>query len=103
LIAQQVQVQELQPGQVLESVPAQESQLVQAQELVLVLVLQLVQAQESVQAQVLESQLELVQVQHPLHQPPQSPFQRQPSHLQQRESLSTLQQLAKVLPYQLCL
>jgi hypothetical protein len=94
-------VQELQPERVLESVPAQESQLVQAQELVLVL--QLVQAQESVQVQVLESQLVQAQVQHPLLQPPQSPFQPQPSHLQQRESLSTLQQLAKVLPYRLCL
>jgi hypothetical protein len=101
LIAQLEQVQELQPERVLESVPAQESQLVQAQELVLVL--QLVQAQESVQAQVLESQLALVQVQHPLHQPPQSPFQLQLSRLQQRESLSTLQQLVKVLPYRLCL
>jgi hypothetical protein len=97
LIAQQVQVQELQ----LVQVQVQELQLVQAQELVL----QLVQAQELVLqlVQVLESQLVQAQVQHPLHQPPQSPFQLQPSRLQQRESLSTLQQLVKVLPYRLCL
>ena len=65
--------QELQLAQVLESEPVQESQLVQAQ------------------------------VQHPLHQPPQSPFQRQRSHLLQHEFLSAFLQLAKVLQYQLCL
>ena len=99
MIAQQVQVQELQLAQVQESQLAQvqESQLVQAQVLVLVLVLVL--ESEPVQ----ESQLVQAQVQHPLHQPPQSPFQLQPSRLQQRESLSTLPQLATVLPYQLCL
>ena len=67
--------------QVLESVPAQEPQLEQ------VLVLQLAQVLvlQPAQAQVLESQLALVQVQHPLHQPPQSLFQPQPSLLLQRE------------------
>ena len=85
--------------QVLESVPAQEPQLEQV--LVQELVLQPVQVLESEPVQ--ESQLVQAQVQHPLHQPPQSPFQLQPSRLQQRESLSTLQQLVKVLPYRLCL
>ena len=75
--------------QVLESVQAQVPQLGQ------VLVLQLVQEvvlqpaqvleSEPVQAQVLESQLALVQVQHPLHQQPQSLFQLQPFLLLQRE------------------
>jgi hypothetical protein len=59
LVLQLVQVLVLQPAQVLESEP--------------------------VQAQVLESQLAPVQVQHPLHQPPQSLFQLQPSRLLQRE------------------
>jgi hypothetical protein len=103
LIAQLEQVQELQPVQVLESGPVQEPQLEQA------LVLQLAQVLESgpVQAQesgpVQESQLALVQAQHPLHQPPQSLFQPQRSHLLQHEFLSTFLQLAKVLQYQLCL
>jgi len=74
-------VQELQPVQVLESVPAQEPQLEQV--LVQELVLQPVQVLESEPAQ--EPQLVQAQVQHPLHQPPQSPFQLQPSRLQQRE------------------
>jgi hypothetical protein len=95
LIAQLEQVQELQPVQVLESVPAQEPQLEQA------LVLQLAQVLESGPVQ--ESQLALVQAQHPLHQPPQSLFQPQRSHLLQHEFLSTFLQLAKVLQYQLCL
>ena len=82
-------MQELQPEQVLESVPAQELALVL--QLVQVLVLQLAQVQEpesvqaQAQAQVQESQLALVQVQHPLHQPPQSLFQLQPFLLLQRE------------------
>jgi hypothetical protein len=75
--------------QVLESVQAQESQL--AQGLVLVQVLVLVQEQvlvlQPAQVQEQGSQLALVQVQvqHPLHQPPQSLFQPQPSLLLQRE------------------
>jgi hypothetical protein len=87
--------QELQPEQ------AQESQLALAQELAQEsqLVLQLVQVLESVPAQVSQP----VRVQHPLHQPLQSLFQRQPSHLLQREFLSAFLQLAKVLQYQLCL
>jgi hypothetical protein len=101
LIAQQVQVQELQLAQVQESVPEQESVPAQEPQLEQVLVLQPAQVLESVPAQ--EPQLVQAQVQHPLHQPPQSPFQLQPSRLQQRESLSTLQQLVKVLPYRLCL
>ena len=67
--------------QVLESVPAQEPQLEQV--LVQELVLQPVQVLESEPVQ--ESQLALVQVQHPLHRPPQSPFQPQLSRLLQRE------------------
>ena len=105
MIAQLVQVQELQPEQVQESAQVQEPQLEQALVLQLaqVLVLQPAQAQELVLAQAQESQLALVQAQHPLHQPPQSLFQPQRSHLLQHEFLSTFLQLAKVLQYQLCL
>jgi hypothetical protein len=72
-----------------------------------VLVQEQAQALESQLAQVLESVpaqvSQPVQVQHPLHQQPLSRFQQQRSRLLQHEFLSTLQQLAKVLLYQLCL
>ena len=53
--------------------------------------------------QVQELQLVRELVQHLPHQQLQSRFQLQRSRLLQLESLSTLQQLAKVLQYQLCL
>ena len=99
MIAQLALVQELQQELALVRVQQQVLELapVQVQELQLVreLVPQPVQVQE----------LQLVRelVQHLPHQPPQSPFQRQRFRLLQLESLSTLQQLAKVLQYQLCL
>jgi hypothetical protein len=93
LIAQQEQELQLVPQQVLVQVQVQ----VQAQELESVS--QLAQVLESVPAQVSQP----VQVQHPLHQPLQSLFQRQPSHLLQREFLSAFLQLVKALQYQLCL
>ena len=94
MIAQLALVQVLQQelALVLEPQPVQ----VQVQELQLVreLVPQPVQVQE----------LQLVRelVQHLPHQQLQSRFQLQRSRLLQLESLSTLQQLAKVLQYQLC-
>jgi len=99
LIAQLVRVQ------------VQEQLLVREQELGLVLqlvqarLLVLVQEQELQQVQVLEQLLVLASelVQHPPHQPLQSLFQRQRSRLLQHEFLSTLQRLATVLQYQLCL
>jgi hypothetical protein len=93
LIAQQEQEFQLVPAHVPQQVLVQEQVLVQAQEL------------ESVSqlVQVLESQLALESALHLLHQPLQSPFQRQPSHLLQREFLSAFLQLARVLQYQLCL
>jgi hypothetical protein len=80
----------------------QEQLLVRGQELGLELELQLAQAQvlESVQVQELQLVRELVQ--HLPHQQLQSRFQPQRSRLLQLESLSTLQQLAKVLQCQLC-
>jgi hypothetical protein len=72
-----------------------------------VLVQEQAQALESQLAQVLESVpaqvSQPVQVQHPLHQQPLSRFQLQLSHLLQREFRSAFLQLAKALPYQLCL
>jgi hypothetical protein len=80
-------VLELEPVQALALALAQGPQPVQVLELELV--------QESV--------LGLQQVQHPPHQQLQSLFQLQRSRLLRHEFLSTLQQLAKVLLYQLCL
>jgi hypothetical protein len=97
LIAQQEQELQLVPAQV----PQQVQEQVLVQEQALESVSQLAQEQVSVPAQV--SQPVLVQVQHPLHQPPQSRCQLQRSRLLQHEFLSTHQQLAKALPYQLCL
>jgi hypothetical protein len=81
------------------------------QELALVLVPQPVQVQElqlvrepvPQPVQVQELQLVRALVRHLPHQQLQSRFQLQRSRLLQHESLSTLQQLAKVLLYQLCL
>jgi hypothetical protein len=95
LIAQQEQELQLVPAHVPQQVLVQE--LVQAQELES----QLAQVLESEPVQ--ESQLALESALHLLHQPLQSLFQRQPSHLLQREFLSAFLQLAKVLQYQLCL
>ena len=53
--------------------------------------------------QVQELQLVRVLVRHLPHQPLQSQFQQQRSHLLQHEFLSILQQLVKALQYQLCL
>jgi hypothetical protein len=97
LIAQQEQELQLVPAQVPQQVLAQE--LVQEQ--ALESVSQLAQVLESEPVQ--ESQLALESALHLLHQPLQSLFQRQPSHLLQREFLSAFLQLAKVLQYQLCL
>jgi hypothetical protein len=97
LIAQQEQELQLVPAQVPQQVLVQEQVLVQAQELES----QLAQVLESEPVQ--ESQLALESALHLLHQPLQSLFQRQPSHLLQREFLSAFLQLAKVLQYQLCL
>ena len=78
-------------------------------DLALVRVQQQVLALVRVQQQVLELApvlvlvLQLVLVQHLLHQQLQSRFQPQRSRLLQLEFLSILQQLAKVLQYQLCL
>jgi hypothetical protein len=87
LVQARLLVQELQQVQVL----VQELQQVQVQVLV----------QESVLGlqQVLASEL----VQHLPHQQLQSRCQLQRSRLLRHEFLSTLQQLAKVLLYQLCL
>jgi hypothetical protein len=74
-----------------------ESQQAQVLELAQVLVPQLVQERE--QLLVLASE----QVPHPPHQQLQSRFQQQRSRLRQHEFLSTLQQLATALLYQLCL
>jgi hypothetical protein len=95
LIAQQEQEFQLVPAHVPQQVLVQV--LVQAQELES----QLAQVLESEPVQ--ESQLALESALHLLHQPLQSLFQRQPSHLLQREFLSAFLQLAKVLQYQLCL
>jgi hypothetical protein len=95
LIAQQEQELQLVPAHVPQQVLVQE--LVQEQ--ALESVSQLAQVLESVPAQVSQP----VQVQHPLHQPPQSRCQLQRSRLLQHEFLSIHQQLAKALPYQLCL
>jgi hypothetical protein len=99
LIAQQEQEFQLVPAHVPQQVLVQEQVLVQAQELESVS--QLAQVLESEPVQ--ESQLALESALHLLHQPLQSLFQRQPSHLLQREFLSAFLQLAKVLQYQLCL
>jgi hypothetical protein len=88
-----------QQEQELQLVPAQLPQQVLVQEQAQALESQLAQVLESVPAQVSQP----VQVQHPLHQPPQSRCQLQRSRLLQHEFLSTHQQLAKALPYQLCL
>jgi hypothetical protein len=80
-------------------------------QLVLVRELQQVQAQALVRELALvlqpeqERALQLVRelVPHLHHQQLQSRFQLQRSRLLQHEFLSTLQQLAKVLLYQLCL
>ena len=91
----------------LEQVQELELKLVRAQEWVLVL--QLEQAPALQPEQVLESalvqelQLERALVWHLPHQPLQSRFQLQRSHLLQHEFLSILQQLVKALQYQLCL
>jgi homoserine acetyltransferase len=90
---------------------AQELQQVRALEQAQEQVLGLQPVQEQVSAlelelqpeQVLESQRVLVLVQYLHHQQLQSRFQQQRSRLLQHEFLSTLQQLAKVLLYQLCL
>ena len=78
-------------------------------ELALVQELQQELALVRVQQQVLElapalvQELQLVLVRHLPHQPLQSQFQQQRSHLLQHEFLSILQQLVKALQYQLCL
>jgi hypothetical protein len=90
-----------QQEQELQLVPAQLPQQVLVQEQALESVSQLAQVLESVPAQ--ELQLVLESALHLLHQPLQSLFQRQPSHLLQREFLSAFLQLVKALPYQLCL
>jgi hypothetical protein len=99
LIAQLVQelvpASQLVQAQVQESVQAQVPQLVLEQERALQLVRELVLQPEQVQ--------ELRLVRHLHHQQLQSRFQQQRSRLLQHEFLSTLQQLAKVLRYQLCL
>jgi len=104
LIAQLVQelALVLQPVQeqvsVLEPQPVQVQELRLARELAQVQVPQLVQELEREQLLVLASE----QVPHPPHQQLQSRFQRQRSHLLQHEFLLILQQLVKVLRYQLC-
>jgi hypothetical protein len=97
LIAQQEQEFQLVPAHVPQQVLVQE--LVQEQ--ALESVSQLAQVLESVPAQ--ELQLVLAQARHPHHQPLQSRFQRQRSHLLQHEFLSAFLQLVKALQYQLCL
>ena len=67
------------------------------------LVLELALVPELVQVQVQELQLVRALVRHLPHQQLQSRFQPQRSRLLQLESLSTLQQLATALQYQLCL
>jgi hypothetical protein len=99
LIAQQEQEFQLVPAHVPQQVLVQEQVLVQAQELESVS--QLAQVLESEPVQ--ELQLVLAQARHPHHQPLQSRFQRQPSHLLQHEFLSAFLQLVKALQYQLCL
>jgi phosphoribosylaminoimidazole carboxylase (NCAIR synthetase) len=99
LIAQQEQELQLVPAHVPQQVLVQE--LVQEQ--ALESVSQLAQVLESEPAQVSQPVLVQVQVQHPLHQPPRSRCQLQRSRLLQHEFLSIHQQLAKALPYQLCL
>ena len=90
-------------AQVQEQLLVREQELAQVQLLVreqeLALELQLAQALVQEQLLVLASEL----VQHPPHQPLQSQFQQQRSHLLQHEFLSILQQLVKALQYQLCL
>jgi hypothetical protein len=88
-----------QQEQELQLVPAQLPQQVLVQEQVQALESQLAQVLESVPAQVSQP----VQVQHPLHQPPQSRCQLQRSRLLQHEFLSAFLQLVKALQYQLCL
>jgi hypothetical protein len=98
-VQQQELAQEQEPQQVQESVPLQA--------LAQVLVPQPVQEQELVPQPALASvpQLALasVLVQHLHHLQLQSRCQLQQSHLQQHEFLSTHQQSAKALQYQLCL
>ena len=90
---------------VLELVPASQLVRVLERELVreLALVLQPEQERALQPEQVQELQLVRALVQHLHHQQQQSRFQLQRSRLLQHEFLSTLQQLAKVLRYQLCL
>ena len=80
-------------------------ELALVQELQQELALVRVQQQVLELAPVLVLVLQLVRelVQHLLHQQLQSRFQPQRSRLLQLEFLSILQQLAKVLQYQLCL
>jgi hypothetical protein len=100
-VQQQELAQEQEPQQVQESVPLQA--------LAQVLVPQPVQEQELVPQPALASvpQLALasvlVLVQHLHHLQLQPRCQLQQSHLQQHEFLSTHQQSAKALQYQLCL
>jgi hypothetical protein len=96
-IAQLVQEQVLAPQ--LE----QELRLVLVQELAPVLQPVPEQVPQLVRAPERELQLVRVLVRHLLHQQLQSRFQRQRFRLLQHESLSTLQQLATALQYQLCL
>jgi hypothetical protein len=90
---------------VLELVPASQLVRVLERELVreLALVLQPEQERALQPEQVQELQLVRELVRHLHHQQLQSRFQQQRSRLLQHEFLSTLQQLAKVLLYQLCL
>jgi hypothetical protein len=94
---------------VLELVPASQLVRVLERELVrelvreLALVLQPEQERALQPEQVQELRLVRELVQHLPHQQLQSRFQQQRSRLLQHEFLSTLQQLAKVLRYQLCL
>jgi hypothetical protein len=94
---------------VLELVPASQLVRVLERELVRELALVLQPEQERAlqpeQVRELALVLQLVRelVQHLPHQQLQSRFQQQRSRLLQHEFLSTLQQLAKVLRYQLCL
>jgi hypothetical protein len=84
---------------------AQELQQVRALQQAQALEQELVQLQVQVLAQGLVPLLGLASelVQYLPHQQLQSRFQQQRSRLLQHEFLSTLQQLAKVLRYQLCL
>jgi len=95
LIAQLVQ----QPVQAQQQVQVSVLQLVQEQERAVQLVRELVPQPEQVQELRLVREL----VQHLPHQQQQSRFQLQLSRLLQHEFLSTLQQLATELQYQLCL